>query len=277
MKNNSRLYISLFALSMFLSYGSSIAFAQPNNAFQVPPFFTNLDQTIPDETVKARDESMVAIRVLAFRLRMDQEIYQEQVSNGAGFAVLDGYVLTALHLLGDFPALWTNDNPNFPTVIEVFDGENIFKAKAVYFNHKADLLLLEVSSPNDGGLKFKKKPAKLVFETYSMDQNSKKPKALYDKFFAFSFFKNAPGFFFSLQLGSYYTVTNVVKEQMLANAMGILQTSVEPGFSGGPLWSPDGKVVGMVARSSNSYTYVVLIETINTFLELAQKQITKQP
>jgi len=277
MKKNSRLYILFFALLIFLSFESSTVFAQPNNAFQIPPFFTNLDQTIPDETVKARDESMVAIRVLAFRLRMDQEIYQEQISNGAGFAVFDGYVLTALHLLGDFPALWTNGNPNFQTVIEVFDGENIFKAKTAYFNHKADLLLLKINSPNDDGREFKQKPAKLSFETYSTEQNSKTPKAPYDKFFAFSFFKNAPGFFFSLQLGPYYTVTNVVKEQVLANAMGIIQTSVEPGFSGGPLWAPDGKVTGMVARSSNAYTYVVLVETINTFLELVQKQITAQP
>lgn len=277
MKNFRQTGVFTFSFLAFLFSGMSAAFAQSANFPQAVPFFTNFDQTIPDEAVKTRDESMVAVRILAFRLGMDQEIYEQQVSNGAGFAVLDGYVLTALHLLGDFPALWTDKSQNFPTTIQIFDGQNIFNAEVAYFNHKADLLLLKVDSPNGDGREFKQKPAKLALETYSTDANFQKPKMPYDKFFAFSFFKNTPGFFFSLQVGPYYAVTNVIKEQMLANPMGIIQTAVEPGFSGGPLLASDGKVMGVIARSSNAYTYVILLETVQTFLELAQKQIAQTP
>ncbi len=234
--------------------------------------FIPFDQTIPDEVAKAREESLVAIRIITPHLHPDQEIYYDHAANAVGFASGNNYVVTALHILGERPALWFN-NANYPTVVEVFDGLSIFSAKAAFWSYKADLLLLKVESPNKESREFKQKPAKLAPAIAVQDPDTKKLKVVAEKFFAFSFFSLRPMGFFSLQTGPVLTVTNFVGDQMLEIPMGIVQTAAEPGFSGGPLLAPDGTVVGLVTRSSTAYSYFVLSETVVAFLEVAKKKI----
>lgn len=234
--------------------------------------FIPLNQGLPSEVLKVKDESMVAVKVTMPMMAYDQRIYPNR-SFGGGFVVWPEYVLTSLHLMGEFPALWLG-NKDFPTAIDVFDGEAVFSASLVDYNSQADLALLKITSPYQDGKVFKQKPAKLAANTTIQDQSLSSPQVFYEKFYAFSFYKSDPNHFFVAELGPYRAITNNLDEDYIIDLpFGIVQGRIKPGFSGGPLLSPDGTVMGLLARSSEISTLVVVPEIINLFLKTAQSKL----
>ncbi len=240
--------------------------------------FVPLNQTIPPEVLEAK-KSFVAVRMATPRLYEDQDIHIDQ-DFGLGVTVFDNYVLAALHLIGPFPTIWFSNRDSGElskaSDISIFDGDTIFAAKIDSLDYSADLVLLKVVSPNPQGKIFNLKPAKIAAQTFVVDPKTNEPKVLFERFYAFSFFTKSPRAYFSLQLGPYLTVTNLLKESLVV-PIGIVQGAIEPGFSGGPLVSPDGSVMGIVSKGSAVYTYVVTVETINYFLEVAKKRLTQKP
>lgn len=231
---------------------------------QNPPIFLTLNKSIPEKVLKAKDESFVAIRVGFQTIRPNQNI-SEDAWYGAGFAVWPNYVVTSLHLFGTYPAMW-HGTDEFPTIPQVFDGQAFFTAQLVFYNSKADLALLKINTPNSSNQNFGKKSAQLI----KMDINNKDSLdhlVSYDNFYAFRPHVNNPHYFFSLKLGPLLSITNNLDGgYFLEIPMGVLQGAVLPGFSGGPLFSPKGKVAGVVARSSATHTFVITTETLNNFL-----------
>lgn len=234
--------------------------------------FIPLNQSIPTEVLKTMSESMVAIRTTMPRMNGDQRIYKNHLFGG-GFVVWPDYVVTSLHLFGEFPALWLGTN-DFPTIVEISDGHAVFNASLADLNYSADLALLKVSSPNGWGAVFQPKPARLAKHVTIQDQSLSSPKTLHNKFYVFGFYTSDPHLYFALEVGPFRSITNSFDGGYLMDIpMGVLQRPAQSGFSGGPLLSPEGVVMGVVARTTENYTIVVLAETIDSFLTSARGKL----
>ncbi|MDO8495453.1 MAG: serine protease [bacterium] len=239
----------------------------PSGANKIPTFLS-MDGYLPDPVNNLRKDSIVPIRVEIIHYGEDEGGMHHDTFSGVGFVPpgWDGYVLTCMHVLGPaYPAIWSDKD--FPLTIQVTDGKNIFDAELASFSYEADLVLLKVVSPNVDKVVFGSKPATMPSETLS-----KSPLA--EKLYAFSFFPANPSAFFSIQIGPLRAMTNLLSSGMVY-PMGIVQGGVEKGFSGGPLITPDGVVVGVVARTTASYSYVILVETISRFLDSAKTGMKK--
>ena len=229
----------------------------------VPPIFFTLNQGIPEKVLKARDESVVAIRVGFPVIRADQGL-SEDAWYGAGFTVWENYVVTNLHLFGNQPGLWYGTK-EFPTRPQVFDGSAFFNAQLVFYDYTSDLAFLKVETPNASGENFSKKPVKLL-KMNTTEKDGLELLGSYENFYAFAPYVSSPNLFFTLQLGPFRSITNSIDGgYFLSMPVGIIEGNVQPGFSGGPLFSPNGEVAGVVTRTSTIFTFVILAETIHNF------------
>lgn len=236
---------------------------------QPQTFFLSFKQSIPKEVWQAKEQSMVAVEVKIPRWDWDHNIFEES-GGGVGVTVWPNHVLMPLHLLGDYPALW-DGNKDFPTAISVFDGAKFFETSLIDYNYKMDLALVKVTSPDQDGKVFQSKPIKRSKTTMLLDPNLSEPSILYNKFYAFSFFAHDPLLFFALELGPFRAITNNFDDGYLLDVpMGMIQGTLQPGFSGSPLFTPDGVLFGMMVRGKqNNFSFVVLPETIEKFLKMA--------
>lgn len=238
--------------------------------------FIPFNESIPKPVLEVKEKSLVAVRSTFPKLGDDQRITKDHFFT-VGFPVSPNYVLTVLHLLTDYPALWQG-NKDFPTVIEVSDGYAVFTTSLVSYDVPADLALLKINSPNEDGKVFHAQPVKLAQVTYFKDPNSNSAKALYNKFYSFSFYLSDPHLFFVLEFGPYRAITNSFDlGYVLDVPMGMVQGSGRPGFSGGPLLSTDGLVMGVLARVLDNYTLVILPETIDHFLKSVKEKSEPEP
>ena len=270
-----------FSVFFFFLSGSFSLWAQEPEQDPIPPFFhpsvpetifIPLNQNIPAEVQKTKNESMVAVRVTIPNWRYDYRIYKNYFFGG-GVTVWSDYVATSLHLASEYPALWLG-NKDFPTVFQISDGKAVFNTSLAYYDYQADLALLKVDSPNWWGAVFQQKPARLAKYTTVQDSTLFSPKVLFEKFYAFGYYTSDPHLFFAVELGPFRSITNSFDGNYLLDIpMGMLQGKVQKGFSGGPLLSPEGTVMGVVASESALYTYVVLAETLDKFLMSARDKL----
>lgn len=228
-------------------------------------FFRSIDENIPVAVKKVKEESLVAVRAEVPHWEEGPGMHHDYFY-GAGFvpAGWDGYVLTCLHLMSAYPAVWVDEA--YPLIVQVFDGHNAFEAKMISFNSRADLALLQVISGSEGE-KFRSKPA--VMTSDSLTDPKKSPRS--EKFYVFSFFPRHPNLFFTLEIGPLRTVSNAFYESSFP--LGIIQGGVEHGFSGGPVLTTDGVVMGLLVKTSAAFSYMVLVETIDMFLDESRKLI----
>ena len=231
--------------------------------------FIPFTRDIPSDVIKTKNESVVALRSSIYAVNNVGSIYWEHFY-GCGTVVWDGYVLSALHIFGQrYPALWRGTD-QYPTEATIFGGNDFFFAKPVFLDLKADLVLLKIETPNERGEIFNKKPAKIAKTTTVADSVSGELLIPYDKFWAFSFYTDYPQFFYTAVLGPYRAITNAFEQnQLLPNPLGVVQGATQSGFSGTPSLSYNGAVMGMVDATSAINTWVVTVETINSFLKSA--------
>ncbi len=235
---------------------------------QNPGIFIPFNQTIPGEVLKTKNESLVAVRASIYGWADNLAVYSKYYF-GSGVTVWDNYILTSLHIFGESPALWRGTD-QYPTTGVILDGEHFFFAKVAFLDPQADLALLKIETPNERKETFNKKPARIAKTTYILDPTSGQPRVLDEKFFAFSFYTNDARFFYTVSLGPYRAMTNTLDlGYYLPYPVGVVQGAIQPGFSGGPLLSPDGLVMGIASSGSNINTFVVTVETIHSFLKLA--------
>lgn len=247
------------------------------NSGQNFPTYLLFDQSIPEKVMKAKEDSIVPIDI-SF-LHNDQAGLHRDVSGMVGFVVWENYVLTALHF-NEYPSIWKDKD----TIITVFDGRNYFYTELVFHESypsnphpsgylMTDLVLLKVLPSNNPSVKFSKKPVILAESTYVIDKVTEKYKIIndYRKFYLFYFNPNSPLAFLPLEIGPYYAVDNLGDLNVF---IGTLQGSGKPGFSGSPLVTPDGEVLGMAIQTDYVYTYVITIETVKNFLKEARQALS---
>ncbi|MDP3731139.1 MAG: hypothetical protein Q8R34_01445 [bacterium] len=229
--------------------------------------FVSFVRDIPGDVVKTKNESVVALRSSISAVNDIGSVYSQHFY-GCGTVVWDGYVLSVLHIFGQHhPALWRGTD-QYPTKATIFGGSDFFFAKVVFIDLTADLILLKIETPNERGAVFNKKPVKIANTTYILDPTSGEPLVLYDKFWAFGFYTDYPGFFHTAILGPYRAITNSLEQnRLLPNLMGVVQGPTQAGFSGTPLLSYNGTMMGLVDATSTLNTWVVTVETINSFLK----------
>src|SRR3989344_588951 len=236
-------------------------------------FFLPFNQSIPKEVMKAKEESLVAVEINIPKWNWDHNMTQEP-GHGVGVTVWPNYVLMPLHLLGDYPSVWEGNN-DFPTTITIFDGVRYFGASLVDYNYKMDLAIIKIKSPDSEGNTFRCKPIKRAQTTMQLDSNLSEPTMLYNKFFVFSFFASDPSIFFALELGPFRAITNNFDDGYLLDIpLGMVQGNLQPGFSGSPLFTPDGVLFGMIIRGKgNVFSFTVLPETIENFLKAVAQRM----
>lgn len=261
-------------LALFL-WSTDFLFSQENPHLPLQersqPFFVNLEGNIPEKVWKAANESLVAVEVW-YQVWGDNRRISESSNFGIGFVVWENYILANLHLFGEHPALWFGTD-EFPTVPWIFDSRSYFSAELVFYDHRNDLALLKVNTPNKENISFDGKPVK-IFEMSLKDQNSVRRLAEHKNFYAFGHQTTSSGFLFPLELGPFRTFTNVLPDgYFLDSPMGILQGGIQQGFSGGPLFSPKGEVFGVVTLGATLNTYVVTTETVSAFLTDAMTKL----
>jgi len=234
--------------------------------------FIPLNEDIPKEVTQTQEQSMVIIQATMPILSEDHRLHV-QPRFTEGFVVWPGYVLTTLHLAGGYPALW-GGNSNFPTAFTIADGKALFEASLVDYNYKADLALLQVHSPNGWAVEFSKKPLKIVESIAPPSGDASLITPLPAKLFAFAYYSTDPHLFFAASIGPLRAITNSFDGGRITDIpFALVQGTIQPGFSGGPLLAPDGTAVGMVQGIIGIYTTVILPETMHTFLSSARVKL----
>lgn len=259
-----QIFFWLFFLITIVFVPANFVFGQDQN----PGIFIPFTQNIPSEVLKTKNESMVSLRSSVLAWGESFNINPEHLF-GCGLTVWENHVLTSLHLFGRHPAAWRGTD-QYPTTAMIFDGQSFFRVKIVFLDPEADLALLKVETPNEYGQIFSKKPAKIAAVTSITDPTSQEQRVLYEKFYTFNFYIDHINFFYTMTLGPYLAITNSINNGYpLTHPLGKIQGTVERGFSGGPLLAPNGVVMGLLSSGSDSYTWVVTVETINAFLKNA--------
>lgn len=222
----------------------------------------------PPAVEKAKEQSLVAIEFVVPRLI--NGVMGTITMQSTGFVVSsDGSVITTMHSFGDVPSEWFNKM----TYLRVHDGRGFFKAELQKFDWISDLAMIQINNWADNKKKFKK-TAVMIART-----GDKKNLEAFERLYAFRLAVLGDSIYdLPLTLGPYLRETNIpVGDEGINNGvLGLVNGATESGFSGSPLLGPDGRVYGVIQRTSLVHTYVVTADGLSDFIKSSMETLEKR-
>lgn len=169
-------------------------------------------------------------------------------SFGTGFAIKsNGYVVTNYHVIKEYEKNKYSSNASINILINANETVKEFKAALVGFDSENDLAILKINEPSFNGF------GKIPFN-FNVQGN------IGQEVFTLGFpLQNVMGQNIKLSTGMITGLTGIQDE----NNCYTLNLGVNPGNSGGPLFSKSGSLLGIISSRLNDEAIGVKVESVS--------------